>query len=156
MSVFDPERVIKTLARRRVRYVLIGAVAARLQGFPRLTADIDITPAQDIENLRRLASALRDLDAKVYTESVPEGLAFDCTAESLGQAKLWNLVTGAGRVDVAEPRAGLQAVADEAADDCVGAPEGHAALDQQIGEVGREENAVGRRRHAIGPESEVR
>ena len=112
MSVFDPERVIKALARRRVRYVLIGAVAARLQGFPRLTADIDITPAQDGENLRRLASALRDLKAKVYTESVPEGLAFDCTAESLGRAKLWNLVTSAGRLDVAFVPSGTKGYED--------------------------------------------
>jgi hypothetical protein len=112
MSAFDPERVIKALARRRVRYVLIGAVAARLQGFPRLTADIDITPAQDVENLRRLASALRDLDAKVYTESVPEGLAFDCTAESLARAKLWNLVTSAGRVDVAFAPSGTEGYDD--------------------------------------------
>jgi hypothetical protein len=112
MSAFDPERVIKALARRRVRYVLIGAVAARLQGFPRLTADIDITPAQDVENLRRLASALRDLEAKVYTESVPAGLAFDCTAESLGSAKLWNLVTSAGRVDVAFVPSGTEGYDD--------------------------------------------
>ena len=27
-----------------MKYVLIGAVAARLQGFPRMTADADITP----------------------------------------------------------------------------------------------------------------
>jgi hypothetical protein len=77
-----------------------------------LTADIDITPAQDVENLRRLASALRDLDAKVYTESVPEGLAFDCTAESLARAKLWNLVTSAGRVDVAFAPSGTEGYDD--------------------------------------------
>jgi hypothetical protein len=112
MNVFDPERVIKTLARRRVRYVLIGAVAARLQGFPRLTADIDITPAEDVDNLHRLAAALGDLEAKVYTESVPEGLAFDCTAESLGRAKLWNLVTSAGRVDVAFEPSGTKGYED--------------------------------------------
>jgi hypothetical protein len=50
---------------------LIGALAARLQGFPRLTADADITPARDRDNLERLAAALRELDARVYTESVP-------------------------------------------------------------------------------------
>jgi hypothetical protein len=92
--------------------VLIGAVAARLQGFPRLTADIDITPAEDAENLRRLAAALRDLKAKVYTESVPEGLPFDCTAEALGRAKLWNLVTNAGRVDVAFEPSGTKGYED--------------------------------------------
>ena len=97
----DPERIITVLAKHGVRYVLIGAVAARLQGFPRLTADLDITPARDTENLERLAAALRELDARIYTESVPEGLAFDCRAQMLARADLWNLVTGAGRLDVA-------------------------------------------------------
>ena len=101
MSTFDPERLIKTLARHYVRYVLIGAVAARLQGFPRMTADTDITPAPDRENIERLAAALRDLEARVYTESVPEGLPFDISAETLARARAWNLVTDAGRVDIA-------------------------------------------------------
>jgi hypothetical protein len=44
VAPLDPERIITTLARHDVRYVLIGAAAARLQGFPRMTADADITP----------------------------------------------------------------------------------------------------------------
>ena len=101
IAPLDPERIITTLARHDVKYVLIGAVAARLQGFPRMTADADITPARDPDNLRRLAAALRELDARVYTESVPEGLAFDCSPQTLARADLWNLVTSAGRLDVA-------------------------------------------------------
>lgn len=101
VAPLDPERLVTTLARHRVRYVLIGAVAARLQGFPRMTADADITPSRDKANLRRLAAALRELDARVYTESVPEGLAFDCSEQTLARADLWNLVTSAGRLDVA-------------------------------------------------------
>jgi hypothetical protein len=101
VAALDPERLITILDRHRVKYVLIGAVAARLQGFPRMTADADITPARDPGNLRRLAAALRELDARVYTESVPEGLAFDCSPSALGRADLWNLVTSAGRLDVA-------------------------------------------------------
>jgi hypothetical protein len=97
----DPERLIETLGRHDVAYVLIGALAARLQGFPRLTADADITPARDPENLERLAAALRELHARIYTESVPEGLAFECSASSLARADLWNLVTDAGRLDIA-------------------------------------------------------
>lgn len=97
----DPERILRTLGQHRVAYVLIGALAARLQGFPRLTADADITPARDEDNLERLAAALHELDARVYTESVPEGLPFDCTAPTLGRAELWNLVTTAGRLDIA-------------------------------------------------------
>jgi hypothetical protein len=98
---FDPERLIRVLTRPRVKFVLIGALAARLHGFPRLTADADITPAGDKQNLERLAAALKDLDAKVYTESVPAGLAFDRSAAALGRARTWNLVTTAGRLDIA-------------------------------------------------------
>ena len=108
----DPERIVRVLAAHGVRYVLIGALAARLQGFPRVTADADITPSTDPGNLKRLAAALRELDAKVYTESVPEGLAFDCSAETLARATLWTLVTSAGRVDVAFRPAGTEGYDD--------------------------------------------
>lgn len=101
VAPFDPERLFKVLSDHRVKFVLIGALAARLHGFPRLTADADITPADDKPNLERLAAALKDLDAKVYTESVPEGLAFDRSAAALGRARTWNLVTTAGRLDLA-------------------------------------------------------
>ena len=112
MSAFDPERILRALAARQVSYVLVGATAARLQGFPRLTADADITPARDSENLDRLAAALRDLDARVYTESVPEGLPFSCDGATLARAKLWNLVTDAGRLDVIFQPTGTQGFED--------------------------------------------
>lgn len=51
----DPELLVTTLAARGVSYVLIGAMAARLQGFARMTADADITPARDAANLELLA-----------------------------------------------------------------------------------------------------
>ena len=100
MGAFDPERILRALAKRRVRYILVGATAARLQGFPRLTAAADIAPAADPINMKRLSSALRDLHARVHTESVPEGLPFSCDAQTLSRANLWNLVTDAGRLDL--------------------------------------------------------
>lgn len=106
VAAFDPERLIRALSKNRVKFVLIGALAARLHGFPRLTADADITPSGDKQNLERLAAALKELDAKVYTESVPEGLAFDRSAAALGRAAMWNLVTNAGRLDIAFMPAG--------------------------------------------------
>lgn len=108
----DPDLLFTTLGNHRVAYVLIGALAARLQGFPRLTADADITPARDRANLERLAAALRQLHAKVYTESVPEGLPFDCSAAMLGRAKMWNLVTKAGRLDIAFVPSGTEGFDD--------------------------------------------
>jgi len=108
----DPERLFTTLARHRVAYVLIGALAARLQGFPRMTADADITPSRQPDNLRRLAAALRDLEARIYTENVPEGLPFDCSAAMLERGELWNLVTAAGRLDIAFRPAGTEGFDD--------------------------------------------
>lgn len=106
ISPLNPERILKSLNRHKVRFVLIGALAARLHGFPRLTADADITPADDRANLERLAKALNDMHAKVYTEALPEGLAFDCSANTLARAPMWNLVTDAGRIDIAFKPAG--------------------------------------------------
>jgi hypothetical protein len=116
VAPFDPEQLFKVLSRHRVKFVLIGALAARLHGFPRLTADADITPAEDKLNLERLAAALKDLDAKVYTESVPEGLAFDRSAAALSRARMWNLVTTAGRLDIAFLPAGTRGYEDLAKD----------------------------------------
>ncbi len=100
MGQFDPERILRVLGKHGVHYILVGATAARLQGFPRLTADADISPATDPENLTHLAQALRELNARVYMESVPEGLPFSCDAQTLSRAKLWNLITDAGRLDL--------------------------------------------------------
>ena len=116
VAPFDPERLLRVLSHHRVKFVLIGALAARLHGFPRLTADADITPADDKPNLERLAAALKDLDAKVYTESVPEGLAFDRSAAGLSRATMWNLVTAAGRLDIAFLPAGTKGYEDLAKD----------------------------------------
>lgn len=112
VATFDPERLIRTLRKHRVEFVLIGALAARLYGFPRLTADADITPDDSPRNLKRLAAALRELDAKIYTETVPEGLVFDCSAKMLARSRMWNLTTNAGRLDIAFEPSGTKGYAD--------------------------------------------
>ena len=112
MGAFDPERIIRALAKHGVRYVLVGATAARLQGFPRLTADADIAPASDSDNLRQLSAALRDLRARVFIESVPEGLQFSCDPQTLSRSNLWNLVTDAGRLDLIFKPSGTQGYDD--------------------------------------------
>jgi hypothetical protein len=108
----DPGKLLAVLKKHNVRFVLIGALAARLYGFPRLTADADITPSDDAVNMKKLASALEELHAKIYTESIPEGLAFDCSAAMLSRAVMWNLVTSAGRIDIAFKPAGTDGYDD--------------------------------------------
>ncbi len=112
---FDPEHLLRALAARDVRFVLVGALAARLHGFPRMTADADIVPDREPANLAQLSSALGELDAKVYTESVPAGLPFDSSAVALGRANLWNLVTDGGRLNIIFESAGTGGYDDLAA-----------------------------------------
>lgn len=95
-----------------LKYVLIGALAARLQGFPRMTAGADITPANAKDNLQNLARALKDLEAQVYTENTPQGIPFECSASNLEQVQLWNLTTKAGRLDIAFQPAGTDGYDD--------------------------------------------
>ena len=144
MKPLDPALLITTLARYEVRYVLIGAIAARLYGFPRATADADITPATDAANLERLAAALRELDTRVFTEGVPEGLAFDCSAATLRRARLWNLVTGAGRLDLAFTPSGTKGFDDLARDAVKFEVYGTTILAASLPDIIRSKEAAGR------------
>jgi hypothetical protein len=62
--MFAPDELIAALADGCVEYVLIGGLAVAAHGFPRATKDVDIVPAPDAENLRRLAGVLRAIDAR--------------------------------------------------------------------------------------------
>jgi hypothetical protein len=64
---FEPLAVLRALHTGDVEYVLIGGVAAVLQGSPLPTYDIDITPAPAARNRMRLRAALTDLDATALT-----------------------------------------------------------------------------------------
>jgi hypothetical protein len=96
----DLARLLATLHRHKVAFVLIGGLAAVYHGSPFPTEDADITPATDHANLDRLAAALRELNARIRTEAAPEGVPFACDAEGLGAAHTWDLVTDAGDLDV--------------------------------------------------------
>lgn len=67
--------LLERLARHRVDYVLIGGVAERLWGSPRLTDDLDVCPATGRTNLRRLAAALNELGAAFRPAGLEEGFA---------------------------------------------------------------------------------
>ena len=62
---FDPDRIIRTLVDCGVDFILVGGLAARWHGAQRSTGDVDCLPAFDIENLKRLATAMRSLNARL-------------------------------------------------------------------------------------------
>lgn len=100
MTPLEADRILECLERHRVRYVVIGGVAAILHGSPQLTFDADICPAADRENLEALAFALREMKARIRAPDVPAGLPFACDAAFLGGVTLVNLVTRFGDLDL--------------------------------------------------------
>ena len=62
----DPVRIFAALERHAVEYLTIGGVAVNVHGHVRNTRDVDILIEWDAENMRRLAAALADLDAKLF------------------------------------------------------------------------------------------
>jgi len=59
----DLLELFRVLAEHGVDYLIIGGVAAQVHGRRRTTMDLDVTPAPDPENFKRLEAALVALDA---------------------------------------------------------------------------------------------
>jgi hypothetical protein len=100
----DVVAILATLDRHTVDYVIIGGFAAELHdvAIPP-TRDIDITPASDVENLRRLSEALNELDARFrVVDGPPEGVEIPdgITPEWLRSMITVALTTSAGPFDV--------------------------------------------------------
>ncbi len=108
----DPVGIIAALNRHDVEYVLIGGLAAMLQGSPYNTQDADITPSSGRENLRKLATALIELDARLRVANEPEGIPFDRSAEALEKASIWNFVTICGMFDLSFRPSGTEGYED--------------------------------------------
>lgn len=104
---FRPDAILEVLERHRVRYVVIGGLAATLHGAGTVTFDIDVVPEQTALNLSRLSAALEELGARIRVEGIPEGLAFPHDSKSLAGMRVLNLVTRHGDLDITAYPAGI-------------------------------------------------
>jgi predicted nucleotidyltransferase len=98
----DIQAILRELVESGVDFFLIGGVAVGYHGHIRATKDVDVVPAPDPENLRRLAEVLRELEAQVEgaeefsADEIPDPR--DPAALELGGN--WVLSTRLGRLDV--------------------------------------------------------
>jgi len=107
---FEPDRIMQVLAKHGVNCIFIGGMAAFLQGSPIPTEDVDIVPEAKPDNLTRLSNALKALDAKVRAGE--EAFPFDHDDDSLAAAKMWNLTTKYGDLDITFTPSGTQGYDD--------------------------------------------
>lgn len=138
---FDPFPVLAVLRRHDVDFIVIGVIAAIAQGYPMTTRDLDVTPSREHQNVERLASALRELDAKLRTPREPVDIPIEATY--LERVDSWTLVTPKGELDILFQPAGTRGYDDlrrEALEITLGVP----VLVASLRDVIRMKEATGR------------
>ena len=146
---FRPEEMFRVLAEHGVRFVVVGGFAAIVHGSPYATFDVDVVPAIDADNLSRLSEALKELDARVWTNDEPEGLTFDHSGETLGRATMWNLVTAHGRLDITFRPSGTRGFDDLRRDAATLTVLGQPVVVASLADVVRSKEAAGRRKDEL-------
>lgn len=63
-AALDLRALLATLDRHAVQYTVIGGVAVQVHGHRRTTMDLDIIPAPNSRNLKRMINALEELEAR--------------------------------------------------------------------------------------------
>jgi predicted nucleotidyltransferase len=98
----DIQKILQELVEGEVEFLVIGGVAVGYHGHIRATKDVDVVPAPDSDNLKRLAGVLRELDAQVEgAEEFADGeLPDPLDPASLELGGNWVLSTRLGRLDV--------------------------------------------------------
>lgn len=96
---------VQALVRAGVSFVVVGGVAANLQGFTRATYDLDICFEPSLDNRRRLAALLREW--KAYPRGVDAGLPFVLDAKALATSHVLTLTTSWGDIDVMDEVKGV-------------------------------------------------
>ena len=97
------------LTRKKVRFVVVGGVAAVAHGSSRVTNDLDICYDTADANVRGLASLLANWHA--YPRGVEKGLPFIMDDRTLRNAPILTLTTSEGDLDVMDKVAGVGAYA---------------------------------------------
>jgi hypothetical protein len=102
-----PRELFAVLAEHRVRYVLIGGLAAVLHGSALVTADADVCPDPSPDNLQRLCAALADMHARIRTPAEDDGVEFRAEPLLLVKMQMLNLFTDFGAFDLSFRPAGF-------------------------------------------------
>jgi predicted nucleotidyltransferase len=92
------EEILRALVAAKIRFVVIGGVAATVHGSARLTNDIDICYDTAPDNVDRLATLLGKW--KAYLRGVEPGLPFIMDARAFRITPVMTLTTEKGAIDL--------------------------------------------------------
>jgi hypothetical protein len=139
---FQPKAVIGLFGRHRVRYVLIGGLAAITHGAPLITQDIDACCAREDANLERLATALAEVNAEL--RGADPGLPFRLDAKTLRSGDAFTFTTDIGWLDLIGTPAGTTGYDDLARTADAFDLFGHRVLVASLEDLIRMKRAAGR------------
>ena len=104
------ERMIAALLAAGARFVVVGGVAATIQGSARLTNDLDICYDPAPDSLKALVRLLRGWHA--YLREVEPGLPFMLDERALQTTPVMTLTTDLGDIDLLNQILGVGGYAD--------------------------------------------
>jgi len=143
-AAFDPLRLLEALVAHDVEFIVIGQIAAVLQGHPETTVDLDILPRHALVNAERLAGALRSLRATHVTSAEDaEPIAAD-DQDFIGWREVRSFDTDAGRIDVIPVAAGIGTFDDNHADAIATDLDGFVVLTAPLDAIIASKEAAGR------------
>jgi predicted nucleotidyltransferase len=97
--------MLNGLTKKKVRFVVVGGVAAAAHGSSRVTNDLDVCYDAANANISALASVLAGWQA--YPRGIEAGLPFIMDDRTLRNAPILPLTTNEGDVDVMDRIAGV-------------------------------------------------
>ena len=108
--MFQADELLLALREAHVRFVVIGGIAVGVHGYVRATKDLDIVPDPEPENVTRLSSLLRELDAEHVGvgDFAAEEFPYDpIDPEQLALGANFRLETRLGPLDIMQWVAGI-------------------------------------------------
>lgn len=95
----DLDRIVAVFRRCEVDFIVIGGIAVLAHGHPRATFDVDFVADLADTNMARLATALRELGARVRGVDADLLDVDPCDPDQLAAGANWTLTTDAGWLD---------------------------------------------------------
>jgi hypothetical protein len=99
------ERLLKALADNQVKFIVVGAYAAIMQGSTLRTDDLDICYERTPENYRKIIRAIAPF--KPRPRGLPENLKAPFDEQSLAQGTNFTLITDLGSLDLLGEMSGV-------------------------------------------------
>ncbi|MEW6006857.1 MAG: hypothetical protein AB1595_01710 [bacterium] len=103
--MLDIKKILESLNKHNVRYIVVGGTAAIAQGSARLTFDFDICYARDKENLKNIVMAIAPFHP--YLRGAPKNLPFIFDAKTLQMGLNFTFSTDVGDIDLIGELSGL-------------------------------------------------